>query len=100
MEPEGSLPPSQVTATCPYPEPARTRPYPPIPLPEDPSKYYAPNYAWVFRVASFPQVSPPKPSIHLSSPPYMLHVPTISFFSILSHEHIGWGVQIIKLIIM
>jgi len=37
MEPEGSLPYSQVPATCPYPEPARSSPYPHIPLPEDPS---------------------------------------------------------------
>ena len=33
---------------------------------------------------SFPQVSPPKPCICLSSPPYMLHAPSISFFLILS----------------
>jgi hypothetical protein len=32
-------------------------------------------------VVSFPQVSPPKPCTHLSSPPYALHVPPISFFS-------------------
>ena len=31
MEPEGSLPHSQVPATCPYPEPARSSPYPPHP---------------------------------------------------------------------
>ena len=31
MEPEGSLPHLQVPATCPYPEPARTRPWPPHP---------------------------------------------------------------------
>ena len=37
MEPEGSLPHSQVTATCPYPQPARSSPCPHIPLPEDPS---------------------------------------------------------------
>jgi len=37
MEPEGSLPHSQVPATCPYPEPARIGPYTHIPLPEDPS---------------------------------------------------------------
>ena len=37
MEPEGSLPHSQVPATCPYPEPARYSPYPHIPLPEDTS---------------------------------------------------------------
>ena len=32
MEPEGSLPHSQVPATCPYPEPARSSPYVPFPL--------------------------------------------------------------------
>ena len=37
MEPEDSLPHSQVPATCPYPEPARSSPYPHILLPEDPS---------------------------------------------------------------
>jgi hypothetical protein len=39
MEPEGSLPHSQVPATFPYAEPARSRPYPHTPLPEDPSQY-------------------------------------------------------------
>ena len=38
------------------------------------------------QVVSFLQVSPPKPCIRLSSPPYMLHVPATSFFSILSPE--------------
>ena len=33
MEPEGSLPQSQVPATCPYPEPARSSPYHNIPIP-------------------------------------------------------------------
>jgi len=33
MEPEGSLPHSQVPAICPYVEPARSSPYPHIPLP-------------------------------------------------------------------
>ena len=36
MEPEGSLPHSEALATCPYPDPARSSPYPHIPLPEDP----------------------------------------------------------------
>jgi hypothetical protein len=35
MEPEGSLPRLQVPATCPYPEPARSGPYPQIPLLKD-----------------------------------------------------------------
>jgi hypothetical protein len=37
MEPEGSLPHTQVPATCLDPEPAQPRPYHHIPLPEDPS---------------------------------------------------------------
>jgi hypothetical protein len=35
MKPKGSLPHSQVPATCLYPEPAQSSPYPHIPLPED-----------------------------------------------------------------
>jgi len=37
MEPEGSLPHSQVPVTCPCPEPDGSSPYPHIPLPEDPT---------------------------------------------------------------
>jgi len=36
MDPEGSLPHSQVPTTCPYPEPVRSSPYPHIPHPEYP----------------------------------------------------------------
>jgi len=86
MEPEGSLPHSQVPATCPYPEPARSSPYPYIPLPKDPSQYYPPIYVWVSQVVSLPQVSPPKPCIRLSSPPIHATCPPTSFFSILSPE--------------
>jgi hypothetical protein len=43
-------------------------------------------YAWIFQVATFPQVSPPKPCTHLSSTQYVLHVLPNSFFSILSPE--------------
>jgi hypothetical protein len=43
-------------------------------------------YAWVSQVASFFQVSPPKPCIPFSSPPYALHDSPISFFSIWSPE--------------
>ena len=50
MEPEGSLPHSQVPATCLYPEPARSSPYPYIPLPEELSLYFPPIYAWVSQV--------------------------------------------------
>ena len=44
MEPEGSLPHSQVPANFPYPELASSNPYPHIPLTEDPSYYYPPTY--------------------------------------------------------
>jgi hypothetical protein len=37
MEPESSLPYSQVPATRPYPEPAPPSPHDPLQLPEDPS---------------------------------------------------------------
>jgi hypothetical protein len=37
MEPEGSLPSSQVPATCPYPEPTPSSPHDPLQLSEDPS---------------------------------------------------------------
>jgi hypothetical protein len=37
-------------------------------------------------MVSFPQVSPPKPCMHLS--PYALHDPPISFFLIWSPEYL------------
>jgi len=92
MEPEGSLSHSQVPANCPYPKPARSSPYSHILLPEGTS-YYPPIYARASQMAPFPQVFPLKPCIPLSSPPYPLHAPPISFFSILSFYYIGWGVQ-------
>ena len=85
MEPEGSLPQSQVPANCPYPEPARSSTYPHIQLPKDSSLYYPPIYTWTSQVVSF-QVSPLNPCTGPSHPPYALHAPPISFFSILSPE--------------
>jgi hypothetical protein len=63
MEPEGSLPRSQVPATCPYPEPAWSSPYPHILLVEDPS------ICWVLRMWKYiqPQVFNNK-SIFLPEP--------------------------------
>jgi hypothetical protein len=87
MEPEGSLPRSQEPATCPYPEPAQSSSCTPISLPEYPSWYYPPIYAWVSQVVAFPRVSPPKSGMHLSPPPYMPHAPPISVFSIWLPEY-------------
>ena len=54
----------------------------------------------VSQVISFPQVSPPKPCICLSSPPDALHALLISFSWFYHLNNIGWGVQIIKVLIM
>ena len=93
MEPEGSLPHSQASATCPYPEPAPSSPLLPIQLPADPS-YYNSIYAWVFQVVSFPQVFPPKSCIRLSSPQYATHTPTISFWFSVQNVGANFEVQI------
>ena len=69
---------------CPPPVPILSQ-FCPVSLPEDPSQY-PPIYACIFLVVSFPRVSPPKPRMHLSSPPYALHVPPISFSLIWSPE--------------
>jgi len=42
MEPEGSLPHSQMPVTCPNTEPALSSPYPHIPLPQEVA--YLPPY--------------------------------------------------------
>jgi hypothetical protein len=57
-----------------------------IPLPEYPSLFYPPIYNWVLRVVILPQISPPKPCIHLLSTPYVLHDLPISFFSMWSSD--------------
>ena len=55
MEPEVLLPHSQVPATCPYPDPARSSPYPHISLPEDP--FQVPNLMSLFRCLGRTKVS-------------------------------------------
>ena len=58
--------------------------------------YYYPIYAWVFQVASFPQVYPPKPYIHLSSPPCVLHARLSHYSRFDQPNGIKWGVHTIK----
>jgi hypothetical protein len=81
MEPEGSLPHSQEPATCPYPEPAQSSPCPP-------SHFFkihsilSSHLCLGLTSGRLPLVSPPKSCMHLSFPPYVLHAPHTSFFSI------------------
>jgi hypothetical protein len=76
MEPDGSLPHSQVPATCPYCEPAQSSPYPHIPLPEDHLNIILPSNSgslqWSLSLR-FPHQNP----VH-ACPPYALHAPPIS----------------------
>jgi hypothetical protein len=81
MEPEGSLPHSQQSAACPYPEPDWYSPRPHIPLPKIHLNIILPSMPGS-QVAFYPQVSPPDPCMHLSSPPYMLHALPILVFLI------------------
>ena len=69
MEPEDSLPHSQVPATYPYPEPTPSSPHDPLQLSEDPSYYYPPVYVLVSPMTYFPQAPPPNTlCTRLSSP--------------------------------
>ena len=74
MGPKSSLPHSQDPATCPYPMPDLS-----IPCPHSISRrsiaILQSIYFWVFQMVFFPQFSPPKPCIHLSSNA----LPSVSF---------------------
>jgi hypothetical protein len=100
MEPEVSLPHKQVPSTCLYPEPTQSSPYPHIQLPEDPSQYYPAIYTWVSQVVSslrFPHQNP----LHASPLPNPRYMSRPSHSSRFYYPHnIGWGVQIMKLLIM
>jgi len=80
MEPEGSLPHSEDPASCLYRGPARCSPHIHIPFLKIHVNIILPSTPGSSKWA-VPQVSPPKLCIHLSSPPYVLHVPPISFLS-------------------
>jgi hypothetical protein len=89
MEPKGSLPHSQVPATCPCPEPDRSGPCPHILLPEDPSYYYPPIYAWVFEKWPLSLRFPNQNPVYTFPPPICAtYVPTpLKFLSQLTYFH-------------
>ena len=100
MEPEGSIPHSRVPATCPYPEPARSSPYPKsyflkihltIILPSMPG---SPKWSFSLR---FPHWNP----VCLSPLPNTCYMPRPFPSSGFCHPNtIGWRVQNIQLLIM
>jgi hypothetical protein len=83
-----------VPATCPYPCPARSSPYPHIPLPEDPSTPGSPKWSLYLR---FPRQNP----VYASPLSHTRHMLSPSHFSRFYHpNNIGWGAEIIKILIM
>ena len=63
------------------------------------SLYYLPIYAWVSKVGSFLQVSPPNP-VYTSPIPHTHYMPSSSHSRFYHPNNIRWSVQIIKLLIM
>jgi len=100
MGPEGSLPHSQVLATCPYPEPAQSSSHTPT------SKFLKIHINIIF--SSTPRSPQWSPSLRFRDqnpvhafPPNTRYMTHPSHSSRLCNPHtIRWGVQIIKLLIM
>ena len=100
MEPHGSLPYSQVPATCPYPEPDRSSPCTYILLPGQihlntflPSTPGSPKWSLSLR---FSHQNP----VYTSPLPRTSYTFRSSHSSRFYHPNIRWGVQIIQLLIM
>ena len=70
LEPEGSVPHSQVPATSPYPEPARSQSIPP----------YSTSWRSILILSSH---------IRLSSPPHVLHVPPHPILDFITQKILG-----------
>ena len=100
MEPKDSLLHSQVPATCPYPEPPRSSPYPTSHFLKIhlniifPSVHGSPLWSLSRR---FPHQNP----VHASPLPHACHMPLPYHSSWFYHSHnIRWTVQIIKFLVM
>ena len=103
MEPESSLPHSQVPATCPYPGEVRNiksmPPHPTILLFENPFSYHPSTHRslkW-----SVPISTPHHNPVCTSIVPYMCYILRPSHSSRVDHpNNICWEVQIIKFLLM
>ena len=86
MEPKGWLSHSQVPATCPYPEPTRSNPYPPHPTSWRSILILSSHLSQSLPIGLFPSGFPIKAQYAPLHSPYVLRTPPISFFSIRSPE--------------
>ena len=62
--------------------------------------YYEPLYAYGSPLVSFPPVPTPRPYTPPSPRPYAPHAQPISFFSNLSTQYFGWGINIIYYLVI
>jgi hypothetical protein len=96
MEPEGSLPHSQVTATCLYPEPAQSSPYPHIPL----SLILSSNLRFGLPSGLFPSGFPTKTLSTTLPSPVRATCPTHPIFldlitrTIVDEEYSSWSFSV------
>jgi len=95
MEPEGSLPDSQKPATWPFSETDQSSPFP-HPISWRFILILSSHLGLGLSRGSFAQVSPPKPCMSLSSRPYVLRTPPISFFLIWSP--LGYRNQLVNVV--
>ena len=88
--------------TYPYLKPAQSSPYPQIPLPADPSILILSSYLRLGLPSGlFPTSFSNKHDVYPSPLPHTRYMPRPSLsFRFYHPNNIGWGVQIIKLLIM
>jgi hypothetical protein len=87
MEPQALLSHVQEPATCPYPEPAQSSPWP-IPLLEDTFLILTAHLRLGLPSGLLPLGLPTKIICETLLSPYVLHATPISFFSIWSPEYL------------
>ena len=101
MEPESSLPHSQVPTTCPYPEPARSNPYPTSHLLKNHLNTILPSMTGSFKCSlslRFPHQNPVYSSLRPIRTTCTAHLIFLDFLTrtVLSEEYRSWSSSLCK----